>query len=655
LELDARGSYALTSREDLSYHWDQTDGPTTVAWSDPDAPDPVVTGLAFGQYSFRLTVTDGDGQQNSKELVIGAVPTDDKGVVIHDDPNIELVFGKLLRLGNTPWKWHDENHQDLSEAYGQLVTAAKGIWNADWTTPLSGTISTNVRNRTVIGTGTSFQTDFCGGPGNTTPSTNYMVLVVGTGPNAYPALLSKCDSDTQLTLATGEENGLPALTDVPYSRTLNGVWWGGAWNGVGGANNANYYDNVMAHYALYYRTGLTRYRDYARVLADRWYDSPFFLKGPYPRMWSLTGILWRAYEGGMHPWWDEKLHRALDTLSKSVRKTGTIEDLREETYPLTYLALASHFSPDTTRQADYRQALLDAAYNRWKPQQHADGYWLTKTYGYASWNGKIGKANVTQGSDIVTGVGTTASDTHPNSGWNSGRVGSCFYVAGDTEAYTVKAVPTATEVVLDRPYNGLTREAPGWQMNNLCGYGVQPFILGIAMSGWDYAFKVTGEPLMQEFLLRASEWIVNNGLQPSTRGLYYGRVFPNCEPADDRNANCAYNASSTSAIEASRFLNGEVLGALSSAYQCSGNTNIRIQTDKMFGAVFGRGGGPETDNIYATLLNASVNGCCPKNFGFFYGFGRSTNWPAVRVSTSDTSQDATTPQIPGSRSSVTAQ
>jgi hypothetical protein len=275
--------------------------------------------------------------------------------------------------------------------------------------------------------------------------------------------------------------------------------------------------------------------------------------------------------------------------------------------------------------------VMDAANNRWGPQRTADGYWLSGSNGYASWNGKVGRVNINTGSPTVIGVGTTNSDVHPGSGWNAVRAGNCFYIPGDAEAYTVRAVLSATELTLDRPYNGTTRQASGWQMNNLCGSGVQPFMLGIAMTAWDYGYKLTGNPAMQDFVVRAAGWLTDNGIQQSTKGLYYGRVFPNCEPIQDNNPNCAYNPNSAGSVEASRFLSGEIFGALAAAYDRTGDRRMRADVDRLYGGVFGKRSGPEVDSIYATLLSGSANGCCPKNFGFFYGFGRAANWPAVRA------------------------
>jgi hypothetical protein len=76
---------------------------------------------------------------------------------------------------------------------------------------------------------------------------------------------------------------------------------------------------------------------------------------------------------------------------------------------------------------------------------------------------------------------------------------------------------------------------------------------------------------------------------------------------------------------------------------------MRAKNDKLYGAVFGKDDGPEADGVYATLLKASANGCCPKNFGFFYGFGHASNWPAIRLSGSPPPDPAQSHREPADR------
>ena len=629
VQLLGSASYSFGATPALTYLWQQVSGPINAIWSDRKVANPKIEGLVFGEYRMRLTVTDASGRKGSKELVFGAVASDDNGVVATGDPKIDFVFGPLIRFGASPWTWHDQNHRDLAETYGTLAKNAAGVWAADWVAPLAGTVVSVTENRTITGQGTSFQTDFCGGAGNTAPVGNYPVIALRNGVQRYAALVSSCISQTEIRIAPGEEVNLPNWTNVSYSKTLNGAWWGGAAGGSGGQNNANYYDNVMAHYALYYRTGLKKYLEHARTLADRWYDSPFFLRaGSPPRLWSLAGIMWRAYEGNRANWWTDKLHPHLDSLSSGIA-SGAIGDAREEAYQVAFVAIGSKLTGDTTRAATYRQSLITAASSVWAPQRTAAGVWVTNANFWASWNGYPGTATVTTGSKIVTGSGTTWDSSWPWAG------GNCFWIANNSlsgDPVTYRATwNSATQLTLDRPYEGPPATGKKWQLSNLCGPGTQPFMMGIVAAAWSYAYDVTGNETAKDLLTKAAQWIVTEGMQSSTKGLYYGRLFPNCEPINDLRPNCSYDPLSSGAIEASRFLSGEVMGGLAMAYLANRDATLLSKTDRLFGANFGKLGGPESDGIHATLLQASTNGSAPKNFGFFHGFGRAAAWPAARA------------------------
>ena len=625
--LDGLGSYSRSSGPTLAFSWRQLSGPTTLTFSSVGNPTPTLGNIAFGEYSVQLTVRDGAGGKGSAVINFGAVVTDDNNIVQHSDPNIALVFGRLLRFGVSPWPWYDRINSQLSDVYGGLVMNGTGAWAADWSKPLAGVVSAQKNSRKITGIGTSFQADFCGGSGSRVPQGPYTAIALHVGTLKYPAQISTCVSDTELTIAPGEENLIESVAGVTYEMTLNGAWWGGAANGSGGSNNANYYDNVLAHYALYYRTGLTRYLEYARTLADRWYDSPFFLRGyTAPRVHALTGILWRAYEGKKTAWWTDKLHPGLDRVAAGA-PAGGMGDLREEAYQITYLAVASKLTPDSAKAASYRNAVYDSAVKVWMPSRKPEGNWTSSANFYASWNGYAGTAAVTNGSAIVTGTGTSWQSSWP---WN----GNCVWFGtssmnGDPVSYNATWV-SPTQLTLDRPYEGPTATGKKWQLANLCGPGTQPFMVGVAANAWNYAFKADGNPMYRELLSTSADWIRRNGIQASTRGLYYGRGYPNCEPIADNVKNCSYSPLNRGSVEESRVLNGEVLGALAAAYEATQDPALRQTADNLFGAAFGKEGGPEADSTYVSLLDQSRNGSAPKNFGFFFGAGRASNWPALR-------------------------
>lgn len=109
--LEGGGSYSTAEASgNLTYNWQQLSGPTAVRWSSRTEAQPSVDGMIFGSYRFRLQVTDTNGQSASSEIEVGAVATDEKGVVIHADPRVDKFLGPMIALGRNPWTWADERH-----------------------------------------------------------------------------------------------------------------------------------------------------------------------------------------------------------------------------------------------------------------------------------------------------------------------------------------------------------------------------------------------------------------------------------------------------------------------------------------------------------------------------------------------------------------
>lgn len=137
-ELEGGGSYSTAEGSgNLTYNWQQLSGPTAVRWSSRTVARPHVDGMIFGPYRFRLQVTDTNGQSATSEIEVGAVATDDKGVVIHADPRVDKFLGPMIALGRNPWTWADERN----------LTGAT-LRNAAYATPgfaswQSGTVSWN--------------------------------------------------------------------------------------------------------------------------------------------------------------------------------------------------------------------------------------------------------------------------------------------------------------------------------------------------------------------------------------------------------------------------------------------------------------------------------------------------------------------------------
>jgi len=152
--LDGTHSFSTVDQSaTVSYFWQQTAGPTQVIWSDRSSAKPVIKGLIFGSYTFRLTVTDVAGQTATTDLSLGAVATDDKGVVVQSNPAADVIFGPMIAFGKNPWPFEDQ--MTLHSAIVRQPYIAS-ISPPGWGANLAGTISYapgfgTQPNQTVLG------------------------------------------------------------------------------------------------------------------------------------------------------------------------------------------------------------------------------------------------------------------------------------------------------------------------------------------------------------------------------------------------------------------------------------------------------------------------------------------------------------------------
>ena len=139
--LDGSASYSLADGSSaVSSAWQQTDGPSTVIWTNQNAAIPTLNGLIFGTYDFSLQVTDVAGTTSSASLRVGAVATDGKGVVINADPNVDKIFGPMIAYGQNPWGYADERAMTATKLRMAAYNAA-GLNPPSWDTALPGTVT----------------------------------------------------------------------------------------------------------------------------------------------------------------------------------------------------------------------------------------------------------------------------------------------------------------------------------------------------------------------------------------------------------------------------------------------------------------------------------------------------------------------------------
>jgi hypothetical protein len=628
------GSASVSFIGDLTYAWTKVSGTGTVVFSAPTAATTNVTFPSADEYVIRLTVDDGV-TTDAQDYTVGSVSTDANYKVTGMDASMAAILGPLQMYGQVPWTWYDDRHKAVADFFGGLQTTDAG-WDDDWNTALTGTISISNGGSTITGIGTSLQTLFCSG--GTTPDT-YPHLVawysLGEGTGRYPFTPVECTSQTVMTVA---ETAPFAMSGIQFGKMAQNY---GYW--INPSTNNNYYDNVMGFYSLYYRTGLTVYRDYARELADRWWTMPYIDQcEPYKNGWStfsldprrvaLTGLIARAVDGRPEMW--AGLKGCFDSYAALITAGTTIWDVRENAYQISVVALGALLDPTPANRATYVTALENAITDNWAPNQQANGQWRNLTYGYSPWNGHPGTVSVEHGSTAVVGNLTT---------WpNTICTGQSFWVAdadgsnGDPVAYDCTWV-SGTSVTLSRTYQGTTASGRGWQFMNLVGWGTQPFQMGIVGRAWYYGYqalaaaKSASASTARQFVLDAADWITDYGYSTTAKGLYYGRDFANCEPIGDDVPLCGVDT-----VENARYLNVEVMATYSAAYALTGDAKYTTQGDKLFGAAWGGPAtvGPQADGTYVSEYDddeVTFTGKKAKNFGYGFGFGGSYTWPAARL------------------------
>lgn len=140
-QLDGSASYSLADASSaVSYYWQQIDGPSTVIWTNQNLATPTMNGLIFGTYDFSLQVRDVAGNTATATLQSGAVATDDNGVVVNADPNVDLIFGPMIAYGKNPWGYADERAMTATQLR-MAAYNAQGLNPPSWTTAENGTVS----------------------------------------------------------------------------------------------------------------------------------------------------------------------------------------------------------------------------------------------------------------------------------------------------------------------------------------------------------------------------------------------------------------------------------------------------------------------------------------------------------------------------------
>jgi hypothetical protein len=684
--LNGSGSSPLDGGTFLSYVWQLVSGPSTPIWSSHSSATPQIKGLVFGSYVFQLTVTDSSNQSSVCTVKDGAVATDDNGIVVTGNANVDLLLGPMVRYGANPWPWYDNRHMQAAVDENSIMNVYFPAW---WDTPGPGTVTVTNYSTAVVGSGTSFTTTFCQGPANpTAPQAGYPTMAVwhpfgsGTGRRMYG--VASCADDTHLTVGTPYNDdgqtlpgsGLTYAADNQYAPV-----WG--WSQKN--SPANYYDNVAAYYALYYRSGIDDYLTAARTFADRWWESPMIDQGALPQDYGFTatarsvsalGLVLRALDGrpdmwagpsatdgasGLHHIWNHFM-----SYLTGYDATHGIYDTREVAYHLKMTAYCALFDSSPAYQSNCRTTIINSFPAIWTPTEFPDGSWPQMYHDQTSdgsWD--FGGVTLTNGSAAVTALGTP--------GWTAAQFPSRIWFlnslawpinnsVGDPISYSVTFVDSK-HLTLGGPYQG-TSGTHGWELANgadspITGWASEPFMTGILAEAFDFsakAMEAVSPPtaastatasLAHSYNVAAANWVKNYGYRTATKGLYYYVDGIECQPPiSESNGICT----SGMPADTSRTLSPEGSRGLTTAYAYTQDPALKAFIDTLYNAMFAP---PATcpsgstvcvpDGTYIDPMNdgqyminvpplASLGSATPwKYFGLFFGVTALSSWPGYRV------------------------
>lgn len=251
--LDCGGSNAA------SYFWQQLSGPQPLTFSSRTAAVTQAAGAdTFGEYVVQCTVTNSLGQRGSGTVAVGAVATNDSGVVIPPSADIGFLTGEMLRSGSSPWPFYDRNRPRRSLKVGAMIVQQMGT---TINTPLAGTISVANGSAAVTGTGTQFLSQY---------AANAQILLYydqgGGKIGRQMRRVSSVSSNTSLTLTAAWDKS--SQTAIQHQRwgTGDGADADSEW-----IEGYNYYDNILTLYVSYYKTGLSQLAAYADQMAQYWW------------------------------------------------------------------------------------------------------------------------------------------------------------------------------------------------------------------------------------------------------------------------------------------------------------------------------------------------------------------------------------------------
>ena len=177
---------------------------------------------------------------------------------------------------------------------------------------------------------------------------------------------------------------------------------------------------------------------------------------------------------------------------------------------------------------------------------------------------------------------------------------------------------------------------------DLVGRGTQSFMAGIKTLQMRYGGQVFAPYKALDQAL--ANWVGTTGFDSGgTKGIFYGRGFPQCEPVltDSgitdvlyRIPVCIEDSYNPGAVSEARARNSEAQNAMTVMYLANPTAENQTLGDLFYGATFGASGytanGYFSDGVSASNLD-DVSLDSYKWPGFFFGVGMAHQWPAARV------------------------
>lgn len=293
-------------------------------------------------------------------------------------PEVEFIVGPQVTSGTAGW--FDANAIEQGLRFGAAFPETPPIRQ------LPGTVTVTSESPTVTGTGTTFTRDF------PAPVNRFNFWVRSSDGILRPHYIASVTSDTELQMTvawgkTSEDWNQPTQSVRPYL-TADG-------DELNAYINRNYYDQALVQYINFYRTGDTRFRDYARKIADSWWKHPAADEGrtPYelsfaPRVSSVSGLMLRALDGRpeMWPWLLSYTRGVYDNwIGLRVTYPSLYFGARDPGYALLITANLAAVHPDADVRNELKQKALRGAVDYFARIQKPDGSWR---WGDPAWIGE---------------------------------------------------------------------------------------------------------------------------------------------------------------------------------------------------------------------------------------------------------------------------